>query len=245
MTAAVGKTAAATIQTVLNIPARKGAVPNRIVAHQKRKGPDGYGKPAGAVYAWNYSGKAHQKGVRMKNLLLSMTLLIAAGCLHNHGEFQKGPPPKDFRGIKWGTPIEKIENMVYYVPPDQKTIKCCNERFEKELHQKCYLRVNEKLRAADVRLDKIIYHTINDTFFKVTILYTHSHPDTLKLMQRLEAKYGYPDVAPNPYQGTWQWPEFRLELDNTRGLIEYRHIEVEEKERAEVAKMKRKTINDL
>ena len=87
--------------------------------------------------------------------------------------------PKSMRGIKWGTPISKLKDMVY------------NDSVGDRL--KMYTRRNDNMHVGNVDLGAVYYNFLDGKFSGFIMLLENFYKDDIVLM--LKQRYGEPDNA--------------------------------------------------
>jgi hypothetical protein len=92
----------------------------------------------------------------MRNLMLLFLAFWVAGCIASaqSGTFNSGAEPDGFRGIKWGTHISMVKEMI--------------QVWEDE-GRKYYERKDEALELGGAKLERVTYLFWKDRFFEVRI----------------------------------------------------------------------------
>ena len=121
----------------------------------------------------------------MKKILLHFILcaaLIFALC----SCVMAASAPDGFRGIKWGTPLSKLNDMIY------------NDSISDRL--KMYTRIGDKMFVGNVKLEGVFYNFLDGKFSGVILVPQYSMKDDINAM--LRKRYGNPQqVATDTY--TW------------------------------------------
>ena len=87
--------------------------------------------------------------------------------------------PKSMRGIKWGTPLSALKDMVY------------NDSIGDRL--KLYTRRNDNMHVGNVELGAVFYNFLDGKFSGLIMLLEKVYKDDIVLM--LRQRYGEPDNA--------------------------------------------------
>lgn len=98
--------------------------------------------------------------------------------------------PDSFRGIKWGTNINKLSDMG-------------GGLIQKGYPIKFYIKTNDKMKIGDAELDKIYYHFYKERFFGVQIYFT-GFDNFQKLKTTFSQLYGEPTI-PNQFVEGYDW----------------------------------------
>jgi hypothetical protein len=93
---------------------------------------------------------------------------------YEYGEFKPGSEPDGFGGIKWGTNILTLKNMV-------------------DSGDGFYRKRNDKLTIGNVKLYDIWYYFKNNKLYAVTIFFNNQQYELLKKV--CEEMYGKPEVT--------------------------------------------------
>jgi hypothetical protein len=104
--------------------------------------------------------------------------------------------PDGFRGIKWGTDIKKLPDMVF---------------LERDGDIKTYYRKFDKLKIQDVYVDEIVYCFYRNQFCAVQISFD-SFSNFTRLKSILFGQHGQSDQA-NPPLGKYSWFGRNVEID--------------------------------
>jgi hypothetical protein len=139
--------------------------------------------------------------------------------------------PEDFRGIRWGTNLKEIDNMILIM-------KGANKTASDE-----YMREDEKLKIDEAGIINIIYKFYNNIFYSV-IIYFDSIRNGNVLKDTLSHIYWYtlPPVTQHPDFTVYNWHgkvidiEFLWDKYYGMGKIDYTYIPVEEKRKKDEKK---------
>jgi len=127
-------------------------------------------------------------------IVIILTLVIALPAAWA-GDFAKGEPPTSFRGLAWGTPLEKAPQML--------PVK---ERGYKDT----YFRTDEPLKFGNAEIVSVAYYFHKDKFYRVGIAF-NGRANHFLLKEQLISRYGLGRNSGSRYG--WVWPEFSIELD--------------------------------
>jgi len=128
-------------------------------------------------------------------IFLSLTVVLLLAAAASAGDYATTPAPESFRGIKWGTPLEKI--------PDLLAVK-------KAGFSDTYFRKNERHNFGDADINSVAYYFRKDRLYRVGVSFS-GRANHFLIKERLISMYG-PGRGVGPRYG-WMWPDFSVELD--------------------------------
>jgi len=138
---------------------------------------------------------------RLLSIYLSSLVVLIA--FSNSRGFAFQNEPDGFRGIKWGTDIRKLPDMVL---------------LEREGDVKIYYRKFDKLKIEDVYVDEIVYRFCKNRFCAVHILFD-GFSNFTKLKSVLVRQHGQGE-NPNRHLEKYFWLGANVNID-----IEYNEVE--------------------
>jgi len=144
--------------------------------------------------------------------------------------------PEDFRGIKWGTDISKLPDMVKLTQQKQ-----CDDCL--------YQKKNEHFKIGDAVLSGIYYSFYKGRFYSVMIHY-EKLDNFNKLKDTLTQKYGNGNKS-NPYIETYDWFGKLVSISinykpiATEGSIFYLYNPIREEIEKDNEEKAKKAIEDL
>ena len=143
--------------------------------------------------------------------LMFFLLLISSSCSKESGD--KGPPT-NFKGLRWGTNIAELQDMVFLEAHDQ---------------LKAYKRQNDALIIESIEIDSLVYLFYEDDFSGLMAEYGGANTHE-KLTNVFYGKYGEP-MKSKEQQGVikWVWPSevmvlIKYDAQTERGSIFYAYI---------------------
>jgi hypothetical protein len=131
-------------------------------------------------------GKGATVNLPKRSLVISfLILLLVVGPLTSWG-FEN--EPKTFRGIKWGTDIKNLPDMIFHTRSGD---------------SKVYFRKNDKLKIGDANLLQVWYFFSIDKLYSVVIMFEEwSNFNALKT--ELSKRYGT-GYAPKRFTEEYRW----------------------------------------
>lgn len=139
-------------------------------------------------------------------LLASLFILsLAAPALCS--DFVYVDHPTSFRGMKWGTPLSEL--------PDMLAVK--GNGFEDT-----YYRANERKKFGDAEIVSVAYYFRKDKLYRVGVAF-EGRANHFLIKERLLSMYGAGRGVGSRYG--WMWPDFSVEItyddDADRGGLYY------------------------
>ena len=143
--------------------------------------------------------------------LMFFLLLISSSCSKETGD--KGPP-SSFKGLRWGTNIAELQDMVFLELQDQ---------------LKAYKRQNDALKIESVEIDSLVYLFYEDKFSGLMAEYSGLNTHE-KIKELYFSKYGQA-VTSQEQKGVikWVWPSelmllIKYDAQAEKGSIFYAYI---------------------
>jgi hypothetical protein len=158
--------------------------------------------------------------MKTKQPVLMLVLALVVGLVGTVHAFSN--EPEDFRGIKWGTHISKL-NDLYFVEPSVTWM--------------LYQRKNENLKMDETTLELIQYYFYKDRFHSVRARYV-GEQNLLDLKKTLSRDYGRGIKHVKGYSVEYQWrgPKVYINLEynnlSKKGALVYTYLPIT----AEIAK---------
>ena len=143
--------------------------------------------------------------------LMFFLLLISSSCSKESGD--KGPPT-NFKGLRWGTNIAELQDMVFLEAHD---------------HLKAYKRQNDALKIESIEIDSLVYLFYEDNFSGLMAEYGGANTHE-KLKNVFYDKYGEPMKSKEQKDVIkWVWPSevmvlIKYDAQTERGSISYAYI---------------------
>lgn len=141
---------------------------------------------------------------RIPILLAIMLLTVATAAAQ---QFNATPPPKDFRGMVWGTDIHALPDLV---------------PVQENGFPNTYFRRNEPLKMGQANLVSVAYYFKDDKLYRVGVAY-EGGTNHFFLKEQLMKRFGAGRQI-GARQG-WVWPNFSVEIaydsSSDRGAIFY------------------------
>ncbi|MDD3311296.1 hypothetical protein [Pseudodesulfovibrio sp.] len=128
-------------------------------------------------------------------ILLSLTVMLLLVAAASAGDYTTAPAPDGFRGLKWGTPLEKIPGLL---------------AVNKAGFDDTYFRKDERRAFGDAEINSVAYYFRKDRLYRVGVSFS-GRANHFLIKERLMAMYG-PGRGVGQRYG-WMWPEFSVELD--------------------------------
>ena len=158
--------------------------------------------------------------MKIKQPILIVVLALVVGSFGTVHAFRK--EPEGFRGIKWGTHIEKTKDL-YFAGPSQTW--------------NVYRRNNENLKMGEATVREIEYYFYKQRFYSVRVRF-FGEQNLLNVRKMLSDAYGRGIQHPKAYSVEYQWRgskvDIHIEYDNIskQGALVYTYLPIS----AEVAK---------
>jgi hypothetical protein len=162
--------------------------------------------------------------MKIKQPILLVVLTLVVGLVGTVHAFSN--EPEDFRGIKWGTNIDKYTDLHFVGVSDSWTR---------------YQRNNENLKIGEATLQEIEYYFYQNKFHSVRVRF-FGEQNLLDLKKTLSKDYGKGIKNVKGYSVEYQWHgpkvDTKIEYDNIskKGVLVYTYLPIS----AEIAKDQKK-----
>ena len=130
--------------------------------------------------------------LRLLTAFLALTILAPAAMA---GDYVSAPAPESFRGIKWGTPLADLPDLLAVTKPG---------------FEDTYFKKNEKLKFGDAEITSVAYYFRKDKLYRVGVAFS-GRANQFLIKDRLISMYGMGRGVGQRYG--WMWPDFSVELD--------------------------------
>jgi len=131
----------------------------------------------------------------MHRIILTLAVALLLVSAASAGDFSAAPAPDGFRGIKWGTPLEKIPGLL---------------AVKKAGFTDTYFRKDERHNFGDADINSVAYYFRKDKMYRVGVSFS-GRANHFLIKERLISMYG-PGRGVGQRYG-WMWPNFSVELD--------------------------------
>jgi len=147
--------------------------------------------------------------------------------------------PKDFRGIKWGTNLKDLDDMILI------------EKGSGEAGVDKHKRKNDKMKIGQAYVSKIYYKFYQNRFFGVAIQF-ESVSNANKLRNTLFHLYGtgWEPVFPYPFGKEYEWVSKEVDVRfywnkyNSTGRIIYTYNPIEEKRKKDKKEIRKRKLEE-
>lgn len=129
----------------------------------------------------------------IRNFALILFLLLSITPAHA-GDFTEQPPPADFRGIAWGTPLEQLTNMI---PVPAKGYK------------DTYYLKEEPLTFGEAKIVSVSYYFKEEKLVRVGVAF-QGQTNLFFIKEKLIREFG-PGQQRGMHYG-WTWSEFSMDI---------------------------------
>lgn len=130
--------------------------------------------------------------LRLLTAFLAFALLAPAAMA---GDYVSTPAPDSFRGIKWGTPLADVPDLLAVTKPG---------------FEDTYFKKDERLNFGDAEITSVAYYFRKDRLYRVGVAFS-GRANHFLIKDRLISMYGMGRGVGSRYG--WMWPAFSVELD--------------------------------
>lgn len=133
--------------------------------------------------------------MKIFHLLAALLTVLFLAAAAQGGDYVGTPAPDSFRGLKWGTPLADIPDLLAVNKPG----------FEDTFFKK-----NERLSFGDADITSVAYYFRKDKLYRVGVAFA-GRANHFLIKDRLLGMYGQGRGVGQKYG--WMWPNFSVELD--------------------------------
>lgn len=133
--------------------------------------------------------------MRMTRLLIALLVVASLWSAALASDYVQVEPPTSFRGLKWGTPLSEI--------PDLMAVK--GSGFDNT-----YFRKGERLTFGDAEIVSVAYYFRKDRLYRVGVAFS-GRGNHFLIKERLMRMYG-PGRGVGQRYG-WMWSDFSVEIN--------------------------------
>ena len=128
-------------------------------------------------------------------ILLAVALLTFCTTLAVAGDYVRVDHPTSFRGLKWGTPLADI--------PDLLAVKGSK-------YKNTYFKKDERLTFGSAEITSVAYYFRDDKLYRVGVAFK-GRGNHFLIKERLMSMYGRGRGVGTRYG--WMWPDFSVEIN--------------------------------